>query len=574
MKNQHPEISVLMPACNEESFIAQSITRTATSLDKLEIPWELIIVDDGSDDNTWELATRAARAVGPHVRLIRFARNQGKGWALKTAFRASRADLVAFLDSDLEISAAHIGPFVKMLDNPEIDVVIGSKLHPDSDVDFPFMRRLMSRVYFLITRILFRLPVRDTQTGIKIFRRKALSDAFDRILVKRFAFDLELLVNIHILKYNIAQAPVRVVFRKKNSRLNLLTAYNIFVDTLGIWYRLNVLKYYQRPMLSRDHFPSVSIVIPTSPGNPGLAECIEKCLALDYHDYEIIVVSDDPVPVPEGVKLLLSSKPRPADKRDLAVKNARGEIIAFIDDDAWPDRDWLKNAAGHFGDPMIAAIGGPAVTPPDDSFMQAMSGSILSSLVGGGTTAYRYIPRNPREVDDYPTCNLLVRRQSLQAVGGFDTSYWPGEDTVLCLKITGELGKRILYVPDVLVFHHRRSLYIPYLRQVASYGLHRGFFVKKFPSTSFRLAYFLPSFLLLGALLGWIPGLWFPAAGTLWTAIYTLYLTLVMASRIILLNPLRIFHFTCGVILTHAVYGAAFILGLARKSLLAKKDNT
>jgi len=255
-------------------------------------------------------------------------------------------------------------------------------------------------------------------------------------------------------------------------------------------------------------------------------------------------------------------------KRDIALKAANGDILAFLDDDAYPRSDWLKNALKNFSDPDVAAVGGPAITPLEDSDLQKVSGAIFASFLVSGKFVYRYIPRPRREVDDYPSCNLLVRKSVMLQLGGFKTNFWPGEDTILCLEITKKLGKKIIYDPEVLIYHHRREVFLPHLKQISSYAMHRGYFVKKFPETSFKLPYFIPSlflvFVLSGTALNCFPHL----LKTLYLACVFLYLLLVFISSISRgLKPLLISEVFVGIILSHLAYGFYFIKGLISSKL-------
>ena len=126
------------------------------------------------------------------------------------------------------------------------DIVIGSKFHPNSIVNYPSLRRVISIGYYLIIRILFNLPCHDTQTGLKWFKREVLKKVFPRILVKQFAFDLEVLVNAHHLGYRIAEAPIALLNKRKFGRIGLKAIYVTFCDTLAIFYRMYILKYYDR----------------------------------------------------------------------------------------------------------------------------------------------------------------------------------------------------------------------------------------------------------------------------------------------------------------------------------------
>jgi len=281
----------------------------------------------------------------------------------------------------------------------------------------------------------------------------------------------------------------------------------------------------------------------------------------------------------EGVTVIPSGAVGPSVKRDLCASRANGEILAFLDDDAYPAEGWLEAAAEAFEDPEVAGLGGPAVTPPHDSVARWASGLVYASMLAGGPYAYRYMPLPARQVDDYPTCNLLVRKSVMQEIGGFGTEFWPGEDTVACLKITHQLKKRMLYDPRVLVYHHRRDVYRGHLKQVNSYALHRGYFVKKFPETSLRPSYFAPSLLLLGVALGWLPALAWGAWGRLWLAGLGLYAALVALEslRMGLGAPqekrgLKLFWLTAsGIAVTHLSYGWHFLRGLTASRLNEEK---
>ena len=148
----------------------------------------------------------------------------------------------------------------------------------------------------------------------------------------------------------------------------------------------------------------------------------------------------------------------------------------------------------------------------------------------GGPHNRRYIPAPRCEVDDYPSCNLLIRKEAFDRAGRFNTEFWPGEDTVLCLKVVKDRKKKIIYDPGVLVYHHRRPLFGPHLRQIRSYALHRGYFVKRFPGTSLRGSYFLPSILVLAAALGAAASIVFPGFPGLYFLGALCYLSLVALS--------------------------------------------
>jgi len=313
---------------------------------------------------------------------------------------------------------------------------------------------------------------------------------------------------------------------------------------------------------------TVSIIIAVKTWQKNLEECVSSCLLLNYPDFEIIVIPDEIFEYENpNVRIIPSSNVSPAEKRDIGAKVAEGEILAFIDDDVYPSIDWLINAIKSFKDPDIAAVGGPALTPESDSPRRRASGKVYESYLVSGPYTYRYRKERKRFVDDYPSCNLLVRKDVFQELGGFDTKYWPGEDTKLCLDMVHKLNKKIIYDPEALVYHHRRELFIPHLKQVKSYALHRGYFAKVFPETSCKPAYFIPSLFVLGLVAGGLLSQFSVVVRSIYLFTLLLYFILVgLASKGS--NPLLVF---IGIVLTHLTYGLFFIKGLLSKSL--KEDS-
>ena len=257
-------LSILMPAYNEAHSIAENVCETVETMRALGIDFEIVVVDDGSLDGTHTAAINALRVWPECVRIVRCRRNEGKGNALICGTSYSKGEYVAFLDADMDLHPEQLENFFTIMKSRDADVVIGSKFHPQSKVEYPRLRRVYSFFYFLLVRSLFGLPVRDTQTGIKLFKREVLEHVLPRVLVKRFAFDLELLANVHHFGYRIVEAPVVVNFKRVCSRLRLPAVWNVFVDTLAIFYRMRILRYYDRPerLSEIDRAGSHEIVIP------------------------------------------------------------------------------------------------------------------------------------------------------------------------------------------------------------------------------------------------------------------------------------------------------------------------
>ena len=138
-------------------------------------------------------------------------------------------------------------------------------------------------------------------------------------------------------------------------------------------------------------YPFVSIIVIAKDVSEYLAECIESCLALDYPEFEIIFLPDKEARLNyKDVSVIPTGETGPAMKRNMGVKEAKGEIVAFIDDDVYPAKNWLKNVVQNFIDPKVVAVGGPAVTPDGDDVMQKASGLVYSSKLVSGEYIYRY----------------------------------------------------------------------------------------------------------------------------------------------------------------------------------------
>ena len=244
MKFLKETISVIMPAYNEGAQIFNNIKETAKTFEEFGCKYEIVVVDDGSRDNTYEEARRAADAL-KNITIIQNRENYGKGRASKKGFRYAKGEYVVFLDSDMDLHPAQIETFFDIMRLDDADVVIGSKRHPNSELEYPTHRRVVSAVYFFLIKILFGLPIRDTQTGLKLFKRQVLEKVFPKILVKKFAYDLELLVLAHHFGYKIAEAPVVMKFKRDSwHRIGIKSILDTWLDTMAIWYRMYVLRYY------------------------------------------------------------------------------------------------------------------------------------------------------------------------------------------------------------------------------------------------------------------------------------------------------------------------------------------
>jgi glycosyltransferase involved in cell wall biosynthesis len=308
--------------------------------------------------------------------------------------------------------------------------------------------------------------------------------------------------------------------------------------------------------------PAISVIVPFQTRTSFVDECLSHLEQQTFRDFDIFLVPDEPLPL-EGSRLhIISSGPvLPNRKRQIAAEATSAEILAFIDDDAYPDPEWLATAVRHFSDPNVVAAGGPAITPPGDSPRQRASGAIFAARIVSSTTRRRYIPGAACDVDVLPSCNLLIRREAFLRDADASVAYWPGEDTLVCLFATRD-GKRIVYDPAVLVYHHRRAVFAAHLRQVWSYGRFRGFFLRRFGRSPRYFAHGIPAAFVL-AHAGVLAALTRPCVRGPALATAGAYAALVAWSglregRAARANPWLV---SAGIYLSHLVYGYASIVG-------------
>jgi len=312
--------------------------------------------------------------------------------------------------------------------------------------------------------------------------------------------------------------------------------------------------------------PLVSIIIPCKDVDDYTRECIRHCKLLDYDNYEMILLPDGPTETIEGVKVIATGPVSPGAKRNMGVKNSRGEFCAFIDSDAFPRSDWLTNAMKHLVDPEVGGVGGPGLTPEADGLMQKAGGYVLSSFMVGALSS-RYKTGSSFEVDDVHSCNFIASKAVVEAAGGWNEKYWPGEDTLMCLAIR-KLGKKLIASSNVVAYHHRRSLFMPHLKQISRFGEHRGFFAKKFPGNSLNLIYFFPSLLLIAFSTVIILSLFFPPFRIIAVAGVAAYFALGLFAAASQTKRIKlVFPIWLGIIMTHVVYGVFFLLGLIKRDL-------
>lgn len=239
-------LSVVIPAYKQERTIVKDINNLDKVLISLPYKYEIIVVVDGYLDGTFKNAKKISK---DHVKVFGYEKNQGKGHAVRHGMLKAKGDVIGFIDAGMDISPAGISLLLDLMLWQDADIVIGSKLHPDSRVDYPYFRRVLSWGYRTLTHLLFGFSVSDTQVGMKFFKRDVVEKVFPKLLVKAFAFDVEILAIANAMGYKkIVEGPVELNFKGGST----ITSGNFWIivalmlwDTMAIFYRLKILNYYK-----------------------------------------------------------------------------------------------------------------------------------------------------------------------------------------------------------------------------------------------------------------------------------------------------------------------------------------
>ena len=212
------KLTIVMPVYNEGERIYRNLIETVTQIEKFSDSFRIIAVNDGSTDESKDEIMRAA-ATDHRIGVVSYDKNKGKGYAVRRGILASKSQYTAFLDADLEIPPYLLEGMLNKAEETGAEVVIGSKMHKDSKVEYPFMRKVLSYGYYVYMKILFGLKVKDTQTGIKLFNTEKIRPVLKAMKTSRFSFDIEILAISAKLGYKIEEMPVVVNFsRNKGNR--------------------------------------------------------------------------------------------------------------------------------------------------------------------------------------------------------------------------------------------------------------------------------------------------------------------------------------------------------------------
>jgi glycosyltransferase involved in cell wall biosynthesis len=228
-----PDVSFVIPAYNEGKVIACSLARLVHVLSKCSLRYEIIVVDDGStDDTSNEVINFAQRH---QLILISYSKNIGKGYALKRGIVRSRGAKIVFLDADLDIQLDNLIDFMSVLDRS--DVAIGSKRNLESQVTGPTVRILLSYWFNILVRLLTGLKFSDTQAGLKAVKKRVIFPLLSKMETNRYGFDVELLILAELQHLRISQLPIDV---KMNRLMGIGEMWASLLDLLRITYRLRI----------------------------------------------------------------------------------------------------------------------------------------------------------------------------------------------------------------------------------------------------------------------------------------------------------------------------------------------
>ncbi len=245
-KHESNLLSVIVPAFNCPS-IKKDLLKLDTYLShKLKTPYEVICVVDGQKtkkDKTLRLAKLAVTR-NNKVKVLSYKENKGKGYAIRFGMANAKGGTIAFIDSGGDLNTSGIGMALEHMRWYKADIIIGSKRHHASKVSYPWQRKVLSFLVQKATRFFFGLDVSDTQTGLKVFKRKVLVKILPRLLVKRWAFDLEMLAVANRLGFTrIYESPVEIK-HNFSSNVGFSAVSNFIKDYLAIIYRIYILRYY------------------------------------------------------------------------------------------------------------------------------------------------------------------------------------------------------------------------------------------------------------------------------------------------------------------------------------------
>lgn len=562
------KLSVIMPFYNEEKFIVANTLEVIRVLKELDFNFEIVLVDDGSRDDSFHLLTNRFKN-NQTVKVIRNFQNFGKGWAIKTGYEFSSGNFILFLDSDLELSPYHLPNFFKIMIENNADVVIGSKIHKDSVLDYPLKRRIVSFVYYSIIKLFFGLPIMDSQTGIKLFRREALEKALPKVLVKKFAFDIELLIILNKSKWRILSAPIELKFsRGKFGNIHFSTFVKTFMDTLAVLYRDKILRFYNRPLGENKKYFYTIVLFPEN-YDKYEQSALKRFLNIYYENYRVVLAGKNSFNIRHPkLKFCFTEAVSAVDRFAEVKKNGflKGDFVVFSRLDAFPDERFLFNTGRILSLRGIGGAGGFVVIRNKNTSQEWTAFSVIRSFFLNLNLVYRFQPMNFKEVEELQLDGFFVKREFLKdlvldGLGHLKLEY-------LLSKQIQKHRAKMVYSPDIMLYKkfpgNFREL-MGYIRKEAvsramqlkikAYHPLQNFQDKKFIVSLALLGFLLVS--LLTAVLFRNPFLLIPLV---------LYYLVLLLSRIVLYGPARGWTSFLYLSAVQLYYGFGYLMGMFTNS--------
>ena len=519
-----PFLTVVVPVYNGGDEIVDNVSAirraVVDGLNGEDV--ETIVVSDGSIDDTAERLLAARGDLG--IRVIHYDRNLGKGYAVRAGALASHGVWVALVDADLDLDPVSIPSYLEVARRERLDFAIGSKRHPDSVVHYPRSRRIASWWYQQLNRVLFRLDVRDTQVGLKVFSRRVVEEVMPLLLVKRFAFDLELLAVAKALGYGrVRELPVRLEYRFTGSGVRSTTVLLALWDTAAIFYRLRILRTYAR----KRRLLAGSL----SPEELPLVEFVGDSRSAALLDYERL--GED------------------------------GELVALPASGARPAGNWISAAVLFFAEPDVAAVVVPTFAPLRANLRSRVAAAVLESRLGVGSRRAGFFPGNVRTVTDHAAESIVMRKADHAAVlaAGIEREEW--------VAWLAAQGRRTIYTPDTSVSALPPPLVRPHLAGTFRHARARGRAARRTRGRSISLATALSLAPALAAVAGC--ALLIAGVPTIGLVLVLVYAAALVASG--LHAALRFRSLSVGaveplaVIVSQAVYLAGFVQGLSGRAV-------
>ncbi len=237
--------------------------------------------------------------------------------------------------------------------------------------------------------------------------------------------------------------------------------------------------YAQVPFPADLNWPSISVVVCTYNGNRTIRDCLEGLRKVDYPNFEVIVVNDGSTDGTEiiakeyGFRVISIPNGGLSNARNVGMRAAKGEIVAYIDDDAVPDPQWLTYLAATFLSTDHVGVGGPNIPPADDG--------PIAECVANSPGGPIHVLLTDQQAEHIPGCNMAFRKAALEAIGGFDPQFRiAGDDVDLCWRIL-KRGWTLGFNPAAMVWHHRRNSVKSYWKQQLNYGKAEGYLERKWP---------------------------------------------------------------------------------------------